>query len=437
MNPGPPETTPSTRPVRPRVLGWIVRSVFVLGVIGLSVWLVRKWSAGPSDLDRGRAALQSDDPVAARTFLDQFLETHPSSAEAHFRAAQSARQCGDAAAAARYLDRAADLDWDPAAIDVQRALLRVQAGESESDEAFLLRHIEEDDPDAPEILATLVGVYARQFRWPHAERLTARWVHIRPNSARAWARRGEALERLRRRGEAVAALREAVRLDANDRRTRLDLVRLLLETRQPPAEAAEHLTVLSAADPDDPAVVVQLAICRMAQGNAADAAAQLDRAIALGTTDPKAFQLRGRIELDGGRPATAITFLQRSADLDPSDPQTLYALLQAHQRAGHPAQAAAVEARWKQAEADLTRAGELAAAIAKAPHDPDLRRQMGELFLRNGRDKDGLRWLESALRERPDHGPTHQTLAAYYERTGRPDLAAEHRSAATLPGLQK
>jgi predicted Zn-dependent protease len=426
--------TPAAGTGHPRVRRWAIRAGLLLGLLALAAWLIRAWTAGPSDLDRGRAALLADDPAAARDYLERFLDSHPSNAEGHFRAAQSARQCGDPVAAARHLDRAADLGWDPGAIDLQRALLRVQAGESETDEAFLLEHIGQNDPDAAEVLPVLVSLYATQFRWPEADRLTEQWIGLRPDSARAWARRGETLERLRRRNEAITAFRQAIRLDAGDRRARLDLVRLLLETRQPPDEAAAHLDVLSATDPDNPAMLVQAAICLAAQGHPADAAATLDRAMTLGTTDPKTFQLRGRMELDAGRPAAAVPFLKRAADIDPSDPQTWYALFQAQLRAGQPVDAAAAEARWKQAESDLKRAGELAAAISRSPHDPELRRQMGELFLRNGRETDGLRWLQSALREQPDHGPTHQALAAYYEKAGQTDLANIHRSRGLFPG---
>jgi predicted Zn-dependent protease len=414
-----------------------IRAGLLLALLALAAWLVRGWTARPSDLDRGRAALVADDPVAARTFLDQFLETHPSSAEAYFRAAQAALQCGDSAAAARHLDRAAELGWDPAAIGLQRALVRVQTGESETDEPYLLEHIGEGDPDAAEVLPVLVNLYATQFRWPAANDLTEHWVRLRPNSARAWARRGETLERLHHKDEAIAAFREAVRLDEGSRRARLDLVRLLLDTRQPPDEAAAHLDVLIATDPDNPAVFVQLAICRAAQGKASEAAASLDRALTLGTSDAKAFQLRGRMELDAGHAAAAVPLLKRAAEIDPSEPETWYPLFQAQIRVGQPVEAAASEARWRQAEADLKRAGTLATAISRSPHDPDLRREMGELFLRNGRDKEGLRWLQSALRENPDHGPTHQALAAYYEKTGQTDLANSHRSRGLFPGPGK
>jgi Flp pilus assembly protein TadD len=62
---------------------------------------------------------------------------------------------------------------------------------------------------------------------------------------------------------------------------------------------------------------------------------------------------------------------------------------------------------------------------------------MGELFLRNGREQDGLRWLRSALREQPDHGPTRQALAAYYERKGQTDRANIQRSQGPFPGPEK
>src|SRR5207247_1050780 len=123
-------------------------------------------------------------------------------------------------------------------------------------------------------------------------------------------------------------------------------------------------------------------------------------------------------------------YLRKAAELERSDPEVLYALFLCIQQTGTAAEAAEAEARWKQADADLKQVGELAKAIAAAPRDPELRRQMGELFLRNGRDAEGIRWLESALRERPDHVKTHEILAAYYDRTGRPDRAAEHRDAA-------
>src|SRR5262249_44966970 len=134
------------------------------------------------------------------------------------------------------------------------------------------------------------------------------WTDLQPNSARAWAYRGEILERLRKRNDAVTALRRAAELDPSDRRSRFGLARMLLETKQSPAEAAEHLEWLRAMDPENLAVVVQLSVCREAQGRVDEAEAMLDRVIAQRARDPKAYYHRGRLELNRGRPGAAIPF---------------------------------------------------------------------------------------------------------------------------------
>jgi Flp pilus assembly protein TadD len=220
-----------------------------------------------------------------------------------------------------------------------------------------------------------------------------------------------------------------VSLDPADRRTRLALARMLLEAREPADEAAGHLEALDEPGRGDPAVRVQLALCREAQGKPDEAASLLDRVIADHPPDAKPLHYRGRLEMNRGRHADAVGFLRRAAEIDRSEVDILYSLFLCLQQTGPPEAAREAEARWKQTDADLKRVSEVSRLISASPRNADLRREMGELFLRNGRDADGLRWLESALRENPDHAPTHAALAAYYTRVGRPDLASRHRAA--------
>jgi len=49
------------------------------------------------------------------------------------------------------------------------------------------------------------------------------------------------------------------------------------------------------------------------------------------------------------------------------------------------------------------------------------------IFLRSGQTKEGLRWLYSALQEKPRYRPTHQVLADYYDSIGDKGQAAWHR----------
>jgi tetratricopeptide (TPR) repeat protein len=283
----------------------------------------------------------------------------------------------------------------------------------------------EGHPRSAEALEILARWCMAEFRMPEAGVLTARWVEAAPASAAAWALRAEVLERLGQKPEAAEAYRRLAELGPADRKGRLALARVILETRQDPDEAARHLEWLTSTDPADTAAQVQLGACREAQGRPDEAAAILDRVVA-GSADPTALYYRGRLELNAGRPAAGLPFLRRAADLDPSNVELLYTLFVGTQRAGTANEAKAAEERWRRCEADRRRVSELARAIGASPYDPDLRREMGELFLRNGQAAQGVRWLESALRLRPDHAATHRVLAGHYERTGRPDLAREH-----------
>ena len=416
--------TPRTKLSRPRQL---LVAALLLVALGVGAWKGAEYAVAASHLSRARAALAADDPPAARRHLDRCLAAWPTSGEVHFLAAQAARRDGDAAAAARHFAEATRLNWAPDALALERALMTAQAGDAESVEPVLLYHLRNRHPESPQIFAALVPSYMAQFRWIEAGQMAKDWTELQPGSAKAWAYSGEILERLRRKQECVDALREAVRLNPADRRSRLRLAKMLLEVRAPADEADAHLRELDAPGPGEAAVRIQLALCREAQGRPDDAATILDRVIADHPPDAKAFHYRGRLEMNRGNDAAALPFLRRAADLDGSEVDILYSLSQCLRRAGTPAEATAAEERWKRADADLKRVAELSREISSNPRDPDLRREMGELFLGNGRHADGVRWLESALRENPDHAAAHAALAAHFEKTGRPDLAARHR----------
>ena len=402
-------------------------AALLLALLGVGAWRVVVHASASVHFTKARAALDGDKPADARPHLDRCLAVWPESAETHFLAAQAARRDGDLVAAARHLDEAARLNWVPDAVALERALVRAQFGQFASVEPLFLRLIAADHPDSPHVLAVVVPAYMAEARWVEAEWMAKKWTELRPESARAWATRGDILERLLRKQECVDALRKAVGLNPADRSTRLALARMLLAAREPADEAAKHLEALDEPGRGDPAVRVQLALCHEAQGKPDEAAALLDRVIADHPPDAKALHCRGRLEMNRGRHAAALPFLRRAAEIDRSEVDILYSLFLCLQQTGPPDAARDAEARWKQADADLKRVSELSRLISASPRNPDLRREVGELFLRNGRDADGLRWLESALREDPDHAPTHAVLAAYYTRTGRPDLAARHR----------
>jgi Flp pilus assembly protein TadD len=136
---------------------------------------------------------------------------------------------------------------------------------------------------------------------------------------------------------------------------------------------------------------------------------------------------RGRIALEEGDEARAAAWLRRAVKQAPFDREALYNLSRCLQRTGPEAAARDCQARFERADADLKRLAELSKVVQGTPHDPAPRCEAGVLFLRNGQEAEGLRWLHLVLHEHPTYGPAHQALADYYERAGNTERAALHR----------
>lgn len=408
--------------------------VVVLALLGVVGWFgADHWLAGRA-LARGREALAAGDPAAAAAALDRCLKTWPREAEAHFLAAVAARRTARTPAAKHHLEEAARNGWDKEAVAVEYALQASAAGAPFAEVEPILRGAADaGGRDAGDARAAVVPGYLAQFRITEADAVTAQWVEADPADARGWALRADVLERLERREAARLAFARWVEADPDSRPARLGLVRTMLGTRRSPAEISPHLDRLLAATPDDPTALRLLAGLREIEGRPDDAAAVLDRVIAAAPTpDAAALMQRARLELDHGRPADALPVARRAVAADPSDVEARFTLFRCLELTGSP-EAAEAEAKWKGVRDDLDRARSLARQVSAAPLDPEPRRQMGELFLRNGRTADGLRWLESALAVRPDHPATHAALAAHYDRSGQPERAAQHRARAGRP----
>ena len=64
-------------------------------------------------------------------------------------------------------------------------------------------------------------------------------------------------------------------------------------------------------------------------------------------------------------------------------------------------------------DANLKRLDELTKAVLQSPGDAALRCQVGILFLENGEEQEGLRWLRGALRLDPRCKEARRALAKY------------------------
>jgi tetratricopeptide (TPR) repeat protein len=405
----------------------LVLLLVVLGLAGVLAWRGTQYYFADRALDKGRSALHSGDSAAARGWFDRALDIHPQDPEIHFLSAIAARRAGDQRSATSHLEEAGRYGWDPVAVRAEAALQAASAGAPFSAlEPALRPHVDSTSENTCDVLSVLVRGYLLQFRVAEADTLTGRWVVLAPEDPNAWETRADVLERLERLDAAREAYGRWVELDPTARKARLGLVRLLLEVRRPPSEITPHLEMLMGNTTNDPEVLRFQAAALQAQGRTAEAVDVLDRAVASPAPGAVVLAQRAKLDLDRGKASDALPFAQKAVAADSSDVEARFTLFRCIQQVGTPAEAAAAEASWKKVRDDLARVRELGRKISSNPTDAALRSEMGELFLRNGRELDGLRWLESALSVHPDFARAHRVLADFYTQTNRPDLAREH-----------
>jgi tetratricopeptide (TPR) repeat protein len=387
-------------------------------LIGRQGWAEYQHRAALADLEAGELE-------QARAHLDACLRVRTSSADVHFLLARTTRRLGDYAAAEHHLQECERLGGIAEAIALERQLLRAQLGEP-AHESYLLDCAEKGHPDSAVILEALARGYLRTFQITRAEYCLERWLKLEPNNVQALLLLGETKEHLRNNAEALAAYSQAVEQAPRRADARLRLARRLALARRP-AEALEHYQFLSELEPDNAEYSVGRAHCLRELGRADEARPVIDAVLARHPHNTQALAERGHLALQKGDLDTAERSLQEALAGEPAERELLFALSRCYEQKGDTKQADEVRERLKRIDDDLVRVRELTRKIAESPHDADLRSEIGRIFLDNRQDREGLRWLASALHENARHIPTHRALAEFYERTGQPELAERSR----------
>jgi tetratricopeptide (TPR) repeat protein len=333
--------------------------------------------------------------------------------------AQAARRAGDLDDATRSLRRAEEIGWVKEAIDLERALAAVQQGDLEQVQPMLTSFLERDHPDKLLILEALAQGCRRTYRLPEALAYLEAWLAIQPDSVRALVWHGETLLLLGRERDALEDYRKAVEFDPLEDEARLKVAELLLALHQP-VEASAHFTELLRRHPEQGEGLLGMARCRAEQGDSAGAVNLLDQLLSLQPQHWGALAERGKIVLDAGNSQDAEQWLRRAAGLAPFERETLYALFRCLSVNGQTKEAEECLARIRRIDEDRKRLDELKAAVMAAPHDASLRCNMGLILLRNGQDKEGVRWLESALHEDPGYAAAQQALKDHHRAAAEP-----------------
>lgn len=412
---------------------WVLLGLVLLLLTLLGVLLMHLGGAA-HQMRLAERDLAKHDYAAARSHLALYLEVWPGDARGHFRAARAARHCHLYDEAAEHLRVCRLNGWDEDALTVEKQLTDLQRGDARAVSPLQAR-LESDNPNAPAILEVLIQYYIDSYRLFSARDALDRYLHYYPDDVKALLGRGFVAERLFDFADAAIHYRRAVESQPANGPARLHLAQSL-ERSGDPQEALALFQELRGADVNQSDVMTGLARCHRLLAHFDEAERILDEQLAEHPDDPAALRERGIIDLDRDRVVEAEPWLRRAVAADPYDRQACHNLYLCLRRLDKKAEAEEVRVRLDRLADDMKRLDHLLThEVQRAPNNPALRCEAGSIFLRNGQEQEGLRWLGLALQCDPQDGPTHQAFADYYRSKGQTERAAYHRRLANLAPL--
>ncbi len=377
-----------------------------------------------SFLREAEQALERHDYEEARRLLTRYLQARPHAGHGHFLAARADRRLQRYDEAEEHLRVCQRLGYDQDSLALERTLSDVQRGNARAERQLWVR-VEANDPHSLAILEVLIQEYIDSYRLGRALDALQLYLDKKPNDLQARLGRAYVFERFLYFGEATDEYRRAVELAPNNDAVRQHLADSLLIVG-PPSEALAQFETLRSRGGDSPAILLGLAKSRRQLGETEKAKELLDAVLKEQPLNAAALVERGKVALEQGQFEEAESVLRQAVEITPNDRDAHHNLSVALRQQGREEAATKEIARVEGIDLDLRRLDKISKAVLKSPNDPALRCEGAQLFLRNGEEQEGVRWLMFALRLDPGYPAAHQALAAYYRKNGQAELAERH-----------
>jgi predicted Zn-dependent protease len=403
-------------------------ALFLVGM-GLAGYIIVKHVIAWHHYREAVQAVNAHQLAEARRHLDECLTVWKKDTDVHFLAGRVCRRLRSFDEAEHHLDICKQYSFDPDKIQIERAMLQAQRDSPTAVEGYLMALIQKEHPDSDLILEALIQGFLKTYQLPQAHQCAELWIRRDAESSQARFWRGMVWEKVLNNKAALEDFRVVAAAEPDNFEARLHFAELLLGFKEYTA-AVEQYEWLAARDPNNLQVLLGLAGCRVGLSQIEQGDELLEQLLRNFPDNPLVLAECGKLSMKMGKSAEAEEWLRRSVTIDPYEPEAVFAFSQVLRQRGKEDEAK----KWREAHermlADLTRLYELNKAIIAAPRDPKLRHEIGVIFLRNGREKEGLNWLNTALQMAPYHRPTHRTLAEYCEKNGMTREAAYHRQRA-------
>ncbi|MHB1423199.1 MAG: tetratricopeptide repeat protein [Gemmataceae bacterium] len=422
----PAKLLPSLRGIPSRFLsrlGCLLLLGAIVAAAGVNLWAWHHFSQAGRSLERYHFS-------EAYAHYTQALKVWRWSASLHFQAARTARRAGLYPQAEHHLAEYQRLQGDSAeaALALERLLLQAQTGDIDGVEDVLWQYLGKKKPDSPLVLEALARGYVRVLRLSAAMNCLRRIRESDPDNIEALVLTGQTIEK--GNGDTVDALkfyRAALELDPDRDDARLSLAEINL--RDSAKRALENFEFLRKRHPDNVRVMLGLAQAHRQLGELEQARPILEAILAEEPDNTKALTELGQLAKEKGAMARAESLFRQALAADPANRDAHFRLYECLAQQHKENEAAQQYARYERVEKDLARMSTIVSTeMTRSPKDPKLRYELGSFYLRYGKPEIGVRWLQSALKLDPNHQPSHQALADYYQRAGDVEQAEWHRS---------
>lgn len=415
-----------------RLRFWVIG--LVVGTCALVAWKVWPAARLESDVVAARQLLREASPESAADRLENVLRHFPDSDEAEFLLAVANRRRGRLDLVEVHLVRAAELGWDPKAVERERYLMLFQAGNFRAAGPYLKELLLEGGSNdlADEVYEVMVHGYMAALLFNEAQFILDNWLKWRPDNAAVYLLKARLAEVMNDQPGEVAAYRAILAFDPTNFIARRKLAKALM--LQHHLDDALLLFLQCREErPDDAATLLGLAEWNQRRGRLSEARQIAESLLKMSMNRrdrSAALNLFGQIARTEKDYPAAIGALEEAVELDPADGAAVYGLSQLLLRAGRAEEAAPYLARWGEIQKLDQVLDDLHDAIIRRPDDADLRSRIGTALLEKGDTTAGVNWLLSALFHDRAHAATHERLAEHYERVGQDELAKRHREAA-------
>lgn len=363
---------------------------------GFSLWSGLESLRWGWRLDQGKSWLAEHHPEKAFPVLDRCARENAASAESAFLAGRAARMTQRLPAARLWLDQARGRGWAPMAVELEQALLGLQAGAVEPYLAFVEKCLEVDQPDRPRILEVLTGFAYQRLDLPTAQGHALAWTHTEPDNPAAWTWLGTIESRQKHASKAIESFRKALEISPESVNAIEGLALALRKMRQP-EEALAWAVKLESLAPGRPGLNRLKGVCLAELGRTEEALNVLQNDWAAHPEDNETGVELARIYLAAARSREARSVLDPVLARAPYDREALDAMANTLEQLGERDEAAKTRARLEAVRRDLKLADGFMADIGKDPRAVAPRLALAELLWKNGMPGEAARWAESVL----------------------------------------